>query len=102
MKIQSNFIFKIIVVTILSIILFIALDKFESRIETDLIKVSSVEQIEENLVDMLITCYAVEGAYPSDIKYLENYGFVFDNEKYVYEYTVSKSYEMPKVDVKLR
>ncbi len=102
MKIHYNFIFKIIISVILSVILVIALDKFEARLKTDLIKVASEEQIEENLKDMLITCYAVEGAYPSDIKYVKKYGFVFDEDKYIYEYEVTKSYEMPMVDVKLR
>ncbi len=86
----------------MSVILVISLNKFESRIQTDLIKASSAEQMKENLIDILITCYAVEGAYPSDVKYVEKYGFVFDSEKYIYEYEVSTSYQLPKVDVKLR
>ncbi len=102
MKIQYNFIFKIVVTLILSVILIIALDRFEQRLHTDLIKVSSEEQVKENLTEMLITCYSVEGAYPSNIKYVEKYGFVFDYEKYIYEYEVKTSYELPKVDVKLR
>ncbi len=102
MRIQYNFIFRIIVTVILSVILFIALDRFEQRIETDLIKVSNVDQMKENLVDILITCYAIEGAYPSDVKYVEKYGYVFDTEKYIYEYEVRSSYVLPKVDVKLR
>ncbi len=102
MKIQFNIIFKIVVTVILSVILIIALNRFEQRIATDLIKVSNVEQMKENLEDILITCYAVEGAYPSNVKYVEKYGFIFDNEKYIYEYEVSTSYELPKVDVKLR
>ncbi len=102
MRIQYNFIFKIVITFILSVILVIALDKFEERIETDLIKTSNVEQMKENLEDILITCYAVEGAYPSDVKYVEKYGFVFDYDKYIYEYEVSTSYQLPKVNVKLR
>ncbi len=102
MKIQYNFLFKITVTIILSIILVIALDKFETGVETDLIQVADAEQIEENLIDVLITCYAVEGAYPADVKYVQKFGFVFDEDKYIYEYKVNKSYELPSVDVKLR
>ncbi len=102
MKIEYNFIFKIVVTLILAVILVIALNNFETGVKTDLMQVTDADQIEENLIDTLIACYAVEGAYPADVKYVKKYGFVFDDEKYIYEYKVNKSYELPSVDVKLR
>ncbi len=86
----------------LTVILVVALDKFENGVKTDLMQTTNADQIEENLVDILITCYAVEGAYPADVKYVQKYGFVFDEDKYIYEYEVKTSYELPSVNVKLR
>jgi hypothetical protein len=53
---------------------------------------SSVSDLDENRVKKnldtaLITCYSVEGKYPSDLSYLsKNYGFVYDSDAYFITY----------------
>lgn len=40
---------------------------------------NQIESIEENIRKAVITCYSIEGYYPSDINYLkDNYGLVID------------------------
>ena len=43
-------------------------------------------RIEDVLRKSLLTCYALEGAYPADIYYLEKYGVVFNDARYIYHY----------------
>ena len=43
---------------------------------------NQLESIEENIRKAVITCYSIEGYYPSDINYLkDNYGLVIDESK---------------------
>lgn len=44
---------------------------------------SSIEKIIDKA---LVQCYAMEGSYPGDIEYIEKYGVIFDNDKYIYHY----------------
>lgn len=47
-----------------------------------------------------VQCYAIEGAYPSRVDYLEeHYGLVVDHEKYEVFYSTFGSNIMPDVDV---
>ncbi|MDD2954827.1 MAG: hypothetical protein PHD67_00775 [Oscillospiraceae bacterium] len=47
-----------------------------------------------------VQCYAIEGAYPSGVDYLEeHYGLVVDHEKYEVFYSTFGSNIMPDVDV---
>ncbi len=48
----------------------------------------------------ILTCYAVEGAYPPDIDYLKrNYGLAFNEELYIVSYDSFASNVMPDVRV---
>jgi hypothetical protein len=48
----------------------------------------------------VVNCYAIEGVYPSDVKYLEDhYGLVIDHEKYIVHYESIGSNVMPSVEV---
>ncbi|MCQ2437388.1 MAG: hypothetical protein MJ099_03205 [Clostridia bacterium] len=48
----------------------------------------------------LMTCYAVEGAYPAELSYLtEHYGLVYDSERYVVFYDAFASNILPEVRV---
>ncbi len=43
---------------------------------------NTLKMVEENIKKAAMTCYSVEGYYPSDIAYLEeNYGLVVDTSK---------------------
>nr|WP_319489617.1 hypothetical protein [uncultured Caproiciproducens sp.] len=48
----------------------------------------------------IVNCYAVEGAYPPDIKYLQDhYGIEIDYSKYVVQYETAGSNIMPSVEI---
>ncbi|NLL63703.1 MAG: hypothetical protein GX241_05650 [Ruminococcaceae bacterium] len=56
--------------------------------------------LEESVNKAVISCYALEGAYPSSIKYLEdNYGLTYDKEKYAIGYIAFASNIMPEITV---
>lgn len=47
-----------------------------------------------------VQCYALEGFYPPNIKYLEeNYGIIVDSEKYIISYIVFASNIMPEIEI---
>ncbi|MDR3051970.1 MAG: hypothetical protein LBU67_09670 [Oscillospiraceae bacterium] len=47
-----------------------------------------------------VTCYAVEGRYPSSLDYLvEHYGVVVDTDKFIVNYDVFAQNIMPKIEV---
>lgn len=47
-----------------------------------------------------VQCYAVEGIYPADLKYLEdNYGLIIDHNRYYVEYDCFASNIMPSIEV---
>jgi hypothetical protein len=48
----------------------------------------------------VVNCYAIEGVYPPDVKYLEDhYGVVVNHSKYVVSYELAGSNIMPSVEV---
>jgi hypothetical protein len=60
---------------------------------------SQSEKIKEIIDRALIQCYALEGAYPNDIRYLSKYGVLFNNEEYEYYYELTWATYMPVVAV---
>lgn len=55
---------------------------------------------EKAIIKSAVQCYALEGQYPTGIKYLEdNYGLTLDREKYVYHYESVGSNMVPQVSV---
>lgn len=70
----------------------------------DYIKVKStsenIQVIEATIKKAAIACYAIEGAYPSKLEYLEeNYGLQLNEDKYVFEYDIIGSNVMPWIAV---
>jgi hypothetical protein len=48
----------------------------------------------------IVNCYAIEGVYPPNIKYLEDhYGIVINHDKYVVQYELAGSNVMPSVNI---
>ncbi len=48
----------------------------------------------------VVNCYAIEGSYPPNVKYLEtHYGVVVDHSKYLVYYELAGSNVMPTVEV---
>lgn len=63
-------------------------------------EIQSLELLEQSVHRATIQCYAAEGVYPADLKYLEeNYGITYDKEKYGVEYGCYASNIMPTIVV---
>ncbi len=57
--------------------------------------------LEENLHKAVVSCYALEGAYPSSVSYLEeHYGLTYDKDKYTIIYVPFASNIIPDMSVK--
>lgn len=60
-------------------------------------ELSAVKNTLENGITL---CYAIEGAYPPDLEHLkENYGVVYDTEKYIVNYECFADNIRPTVNV---
>ena len=56
--------------------------------------------LERSIRKSLVSCYAIEGAYPDSLSYLEeHYGLLIDHERYVVEYEPFGSNIWPTVQV---
>ncbi|MDO5291216.1 MAG: hypothetical protein Q4F05_00570 [bacterium] len=63
-------------------------------------QVQSKELLEQSVRRATVECYAVEGAYPITLEYLEeNYGISYDKNKYEVEYGCWSSNQMPTIIV---
>lgn len=48
----------------------------------------------------IVSCYAIEGAYPPDVRYLEeHYGVVINHSRYIIRYDSAGANIMPSVEV---
>lgn len=55
---------------------------------------------EESIRRAVITCYAIEGSYPSSYEYIKkNYGVAIDERKYQVVYSIFASNIMPDITV---
>lgn len=60
----------------------------------------NVDLVRQSVKRAAVECYAIEGAYPSDVEYLEeNYGIVIDHDKYYVEMDGFASNIMPDIEV---
>lgn len=63
-------------------------------------KQEEVENLKQAVIRSTIYCYAVEGAYPESLSYLEDhYRITYDHSKYLISYEVHASNLMPDIDV---
>ncbi|MBQ4640495.1 MAG: hypothetical protein IJB69_08285 [Clostridia bacterium] len=59
--------------------------------------------VEDAVRHAALTCFAVEGAYPSELSYLqEHYGLHYDESRYHVLYEAFASNQMPQIRVTLR
>lgn len=64
---------------------------------------AQIALIEDTVHRSLMSCYALEGAYPSSLEYLkENYNLSYDESRYTVYYDAFASNIMPSVKVRLR
>ncbi len=59
-----------------------------------------VGQVRDAVLSYIAQCYALEGAYPPNLQYLEdNYGLIMDTGRYIYHYDMFASNMFPDVKV---
>lgn len=59
-----------------------------------------LNQVKDTVMNSVVQCYALEGAYPPDLEYLqENYGLQLDTNRYLYHYDRFASNILPNVQV---
>lgn len=60
----------------------------------------NVDLVRQSVKRAAVQCYAIEGAYPTDIEYLEEqYGVTIDHDKYYIEMEGFASNIMPNIEV---
>ncbi len=83
------------VILLICVLLFTRLDLDMNR--------QAVESLRNSVTEACVQCYAIEGAYPVDVGYLEsNYGVRYDAAKYAVSLDVSSKNELPAVEITLR
>ncbi|MDO4492847.1 MAG: hypothetical protein Q4C53_03060 [Clostridia bacterium] len=61
---------------------------------------SEAEMVRTAVKNAALTCYAVEGAFPQEVGYLrENYGLLFDEDRFIVAYDGFASNIMPDIRV---
>lgn len=61
---------------------------------------AQTEFVTEAVHNAALTCYAVEGAYPTDLEYLRShYGLAYDQNRYLVRYDAFGSNMMPTIMV---
>lgn len=59
-----------------------------------------IRQLEQVLHRTAVACYAVEGAYPPNVEYMqEHYGLTYDESRYQVHYELFASNFMPEITV---
>ncbi|WP_455500824.1 hypothetical protein [Gemmiger sp.] len=60
----------------------------------------AAEALKQSVLQAAVQCYAVEGAYPESVDYLEqNYGLYINHKRYVVSYSAFASNVMPDVRI---
>lgn len=90
-------------IVLVAALLCIAVGKpVSNRLRADVVQQSS-DAVKQAVLDSAIQCYAVEGAYPPNLTYLEeNYGLLIDHTQYVISYECFASNVLPDVRVLAR
>ena len=85
-------ILAIIVALVLAVLLVNRIDTAHETAETEIVR--------DAVKNAAITCYAVEGAYPNSVAYLEeHYGLVINHERYIVSYEAYSSNLAPSIRV---
>ena len=64
---------------------------------------AQTEMVGKAVHNAVLTCYAVEGAYPPDIGYLvDNYGLAYDEDRFLVTYDAFASNIFPAIRVHVR
>lgn len=64
---------------------------------------AEISLVRDAVKNAALTCYAVEGIYPSDLGYLRaHYGLSYDESRYFVQYFAFASNLMPEISVQQR
>lgn len=86
---------SLMMMVVMILVIIIAVRSFDSRTNQ-----LGVDTLEDTIEQYAVACYATEGSYPPDLKYLQDhYGLILDEELYIYEYEIFGSNVMPIVTV---
>lgn len=88
---------------IVSILIFVGLLIFLSVGIGNISSASEAESrqiLQDAVLRATVQCYAIEGMYPPDVKYLEdNYGLSFDRDRFIVHYEVFAGNILPDITV---
>ena len=60
----------------------------------------NIDLLRQSVRKAVVQCYAIEGAYPPNVEYIEkNYGIKYNQEKYFIDYEIFASNVMPNIEV---
>ncbi len=89
----------LLIAVLLAVLLFIAGQQLAYKLRADIAQ-QSRDSVKQAVLEGAIQCYAVEGAYPPNLEYLEeNYGLLVDHAQYVVSYDCFASNVLPDVRV---
>lgn len=64
---------------------------------------AQTDMVKSAVRNAVLTCYAVEGAYPSDLQHLvDNYGLAYDEERFLITYDAFASNIFPDIRVNVK
>lgn len=87
--------FLLIIIIIVAIVSVVSMNEFWENSND-----AQPDRIKEAIERACVQCYALEGSYPPDLKYLnEHYGLILNEDKYFYYYEIFASNVMPYVEV---
>lgn len=86
---------SVLIIAAVAAVIFTGIGEFRKTSEQ-----KRITQVEDIVRESVAQCYALEGAYPDDLKYLQdNYGLQLDTVRYTYHYDKFASNIMPDVRV---
>ena len=90
-----SIIVSVLIIAAVAAVVFVGIGDFRETSEQ-----KRISQVEDIVLSSVVQCYALEGAYPPDLTYLQNnYGLQLDTEHYIYHYDKFASNIMPDVRV---
>ena len=85
----------VIAAVVLAVLLWFAWDMTSAQTEAQ-----SAASVRTAVLDAAVQCYALEGAYPQSLSYLEeNYGVQVNHSRFIVSYEVYASNQLPAVAV---
>ena len=93
LKNNINMIIPVLIFIAAAIFVMIGTSKVSERSGTE-----GKQALQKAVQRAVVQCYAIEGAYPEDIEYLEeHYGLYVNHDKYVVHYEIFASNIMPNI-----